>query len=71
MIIKRENYLNQLITSRHNGLVKIITGLRRSGKSFKKIIIVKDYIEPKRNQESIVTVGLIDFLLKPEILQSL
>ena len=39
--------------------------------SFKKIIIVKDYIEPKRNQEGIVTVGLIDFLLKPEILQSL
>lgn len=39
--------------------------------SFKKIIIVKDYIAPKRNQDGIVTVGLIDFLLKPEILQSL
>jgi hypothetical protein len=36
--------------------------------SFKKIIIVKDYIKPKRNEEGIVTIGLIDFLLKPELL---
>ena len=36
--------------------------------SFKKIIIVKDYIKPKRNDDSIVTIGLIDFLLKPELL---
>ncbi|MGM9859158.1 MAG: ATP-binding protein [Muribaculaceae bacterium] len=36
--------------------------------SFKKIIITKDYIKPKRNDEGIVTIGLIDFLLKPELL---
>lgn len=36
--------------------------------SFKKIIIVKDYIKPKRNEEGIITIGLIDFLLKPEML---
>ncbi|MDE6339638.1 MAG: ATP-binding protein [Muribaculaceae bacterium] len=36
--------------------------------SFKKIIIVKDYIKPKRNEEGIVTIGLIDFLLKPELI---
>lgn len=36
--------------------------------SFKKIIIVKDYIKPKRNEEGIVTIGLIDFLLNPELL---
>lgn len=36
--------------------------------SFKKIIIVKDHIKPKRNEEGIVTIGLIDFLLKPEML---
>lgn len=36
--------------------------------SFKKIIIVKDHIKPKRNEEGIVTIGLIDFLLKPELL---
>jgi hypothetical protein len=31
--------------------------------SFKKIIIVKDYIKPKRNEYGIVTMGIIDFLL--------
>jgi predicted AAA+ superfamily ATPase len=36
--------------------------------SFKKIIIVKDHIKPKRNEEGIVTIGLIDFLLKPDML---
>lgn len=36
--------------------------------SFKKIIIVKDYIRPKRNEAGIVTIGLIDFLLNPELL---
>jgi hypothetical protein len=36
--------------------------------SFKKIIIVKDHIKPKRSEEGIVTIGLIDFLLNPELL---
>lgn len=36
--------------------------------SFKKIIVVKDHIKPKRNESGIVTIGLIDFLLKPELL---
>lgn len=36
--------------------------------SFKKIIIVKDYIKPKRNEMGIITIGLIDFLMKPELL---
>ena len=36
--------------------------------SFKKIIIVKDHIKPKRNESGIVTIGLIDFLLNPDLL---
>ncbi len=32
--ITRNYYLNQLKTKKHNGLIKIITGLRRSGKSY-------------------------------------
>lgn len=31
--------------------------------SFKKIIIVKDDIKPKRNEDGILTIGLKDFLL--------
>ena len=34
MKVVRERYLRQLEAKRHNGLVKIITGIRRSGKSF-------------------------------------
>lgn len=34
MIINRNKYLSRLLDSRLNGLVKIVTGIRRSGKSF-------------------------------------
>lgn len=34
MIIERKKYMQQLVQSKHNGLVKIITGIRRCGKSF-------------------------------------
>lgn len=34
MIIERNKYLSRLLNSRLNGLVKIVTGIRRSGKSF-------------------------------------
>ena len=32
--IKRDIYLNRLIRRRENGLIKVITGIRRSGKSY-------------------------------------
>ncbi len=44
------------------------TSLLNIDDSFKKIIIVKDYIKPKRNEDGIVTMGLIDFLLNPDLL---
>lgn len=34
MVIKRNSYLGQLIAGKHNGLIKIVTGMRRSGKSY-------------------------------------
>ncbi len=34
MEIKRDFYLNKLINRKHNGLVKVITGIRRCGKSY-------------------------------------
>ena len=33
VVIERNLYLNQLIDRMHNGMIKVITGLRRSGKS--------------------------------------
>ena len=34
MIIQRDQYVNELLSKRWNGKVKIVTGIRRSGKSF-------------------------------------
>ena len=34
MIINRDKYLNQLIQKKGNGLIKIVTGIRRCGKSY-------------------------------------
>ena len=34
MIIQRDSYLNKLISRKQNGLIKVVTGVRRCGKSF-------------------------------------
>ena len=44
MIIKRDFYLNKLIDKMNNHLIKIISGLRRSGKSFLLFNIFKNYL---------------------------
>ena len=44
MNINREYYLNQLIEKQNNGLVKIITGIRRCGKSYLLDPIFKNYL---------------------------
>lgn len=33
-IIKREKYLNKIVDKKENGLIKVVTGIRRCGKSF-------------------------------------
>ena len=42
--------------------------LTRIDDSFKKIIVVKDDIMPKRDENGIVTIGIMDFLLRPDSL---
>ena len=44
MIIQREQYIRELIGKRWNGKVKIITGIRRCGKSFLLFTLYKDYL---------------------------
>ena len=44
MEIKRDTYLHQLIERKDNGMIKVITGIRRCGKSFLLFTIFKRYL---------------------------
>ena len=44
MKVKRETYLAELKARMHNGLVKILTGIGRSGKSYLLSVLFRDYL---------------------------
>ena len=59
MEIKRDYYLKELIDRIDNGLIKIITGIRRCGKSYLLNIIFKNYlIEQGVDKEHIIQLSL-------------
>lgn len=43
-MIERKQYLNRLISKKENGLIKIVTGIRRCGKSYLLFNIYHDYL---------------------------
>ena len=45
MEIKRNVYLDKLISKKHNKLIKVITGIRRCGKSYLLFNLFKDHLE--------------------------
>ncbi len=44
MEIKRDRYLNKLILRKNNGMAKVITGMRRCGKSYLLFVLFKNYL---------------------------
>ena len=44
MEIKRDIYLEQLKIRKNNGMIKIITGIRRCGKTFLLFVLYKKYL---------------------------
>lgn len=42
--IRRDSYLDQLLLRRNNGLIKVVTGLRRSGKSYLLRTLFKNHL---------------------------
>ena len=44
MEIKRDRYLDKLISKEHNGLIKVITGMRRCGKSYLIFTLFKKHL---------------------------
>ena len=59
MEIKRDAYLEQLKIRRDNGMIKIITGIRRCGKSFLLFVLFKKYLlETGIDADHIIEVAL-------------
>ena len=59
MEIKRDRYLNALKNRMHNGLIKVVTGIRRSGKSYLIFKLFRDYLLETGVKEShIITIEL-------------
>lgn len=44
MEIRRDIYLKKLISKKHNGLIKVVTGIRRCGKSYLLFNLFKDHL---------------------------
>lgn len=44
MVVKRDTYLNKLISKKHNGLIKVVTGVRRCGKSYLLFNLFKEHL---------------------------
>lgn len=60
-VIKRDSYLNRIINKKENGLIKVITGIRRCGKSYLLFNLFYDYlIESGVKEEQIITIALDD-----------
>ena len=65
MIVKRDYYLQQLISSKSNNLIKIVTGIRRSGKSFLLFNLFHNHlIEAGVSEDHIIEIALDDRLNK-------
>lgn len=62
MEIKRDMYLNKLIRHKGNGMVKIITGVRRCGKSYLLFKLFRDHlVESGVAQDHIISIALDDY----------
>ena len=65
MVIERNKYLQELVSCRHNGLVKIITGMRRCGKSFLLFRLFRKFLEDNGvANDHIVEMAFDDYAFK-------
>ena len=65
MLINRDFYLNKLLSKKQNGMIKVITGLRRCGKSFLLFKIFKEYLLKEGvKSDHIIEIQFDDFAAK-------
>lgn len=61
MIIRRDIHLNRLKSRKHNGMIKVITGIRRCGKSYILMNLFREHlISSGVSEECIISVDLED-----------
>ncbi|MCL2078700.1 MAG: ATP-binding protein [Oscillospiraceae bacterium] len=61
MVIKRDDYLNKLIGKKKNGLIKIVTGVRRCGKTYLLLNLFHNYLLQNGVEEShLIEIALDD-----------
>ena len=66
MNIQRTHYLNTLISKKHNGLIKVITGMRRCGKSYLLFTLFKEHLLAEGVDEAhIIEIAFDAFENKP------
>ena len=59
MIIKRDKYLEKLISQKDKDMIKVVTGLRRSGKSFLLFELFYNYLKSSGvNEDQIIRINL-------------
>lgn len=62
MDIRRDIYLNKLISKMHNGLIKVVTGMRRCGKSYLLFNLFKEYLVNEGvNENHIIEIAFDSF----------
>lgn len=61
MVIRRDRYLERLISKQNNGMIKVITGIRRSWKSYLLFNLFYDHLLASGNPEdNIICIALDD-----------
>lgn len=73
MQFSRKQYLKELISRKHNGMIKIISGLRRSGKSYLLFNLFKEHLlNSGVTENQIISIALDDYenrnFLNPDVL---
>ena len=64
MVIERKQYLDELIKKKDNGRIKIITGIRRCGKSYLLFELYKKYLLNNNvSNTQIIELALDDILI--------
>ena len=62
MEVKRDIYLERLVNRMHNGMVKVVTGVRRCGKSYLLFTIFDNYLRQSGVEDDQIIAVPLDIL---------